>query len=120
MYSTKVLEQFQNTKRVGELPDADAYVQVDNPACGDILRLSIKVREGRISGVRFRARGCVAAIACGAQLADMICYKSVAEARAINSEELIRALGGLPSTSFHASQLAIEALNRALKQVAAR
>jgi nitrogen fixation NifU-like protein len=59
MYSIKVLEQFQNTKRVGELPDADAYVQVDNPACGDILRLSIKVHDGHISDVRFRARGCV-------------------------------------------------------------
>jgi nitrogen fixation NifU-like protein len=118
MYSTRVLEQFQNTKRVGELPDADVYVQVDNPVCGDILRVSIKARDGHISDVRFRARGCVAAIACGAQLADMIFHKSVAEARAITSEELISALGGLPKASFHASQLAIEALDRALKQLA--
>lgn len=117
MYSTRVLEQFQNTKRVGELPDADAYAQVDNPACGDILRVSIKVRDGRIVDARFRARGCVAAIACAAQLADMICQKSIAEARAINKEELISALDGLPSTSFHASQLAIKALNQALKQI---
>lgn len=117
MYSSQVLDQFQNTKRVGELPDADAYVQVDNPACGDILRLSIKVRDGHISDVRFRARGCVAAIACGAQLADMICDKSFAEAKALNTEELITALGGLPATSVHASHLAIEALGRALKQL---
>ncbi len=117
MYSAKVLQQFQNTKHVGELTDADAYVQVDNPACGDILRVSIKVRDGHISDVRFRARGCVAAIACGAQLADMIHDKPITEARAIKNEELIEALGGLPTTSFHASQLAIEALNRALKQL---
>jgi nitrogen fixation protein NifU and related proteins len=117
MYSNRVLEQFQNTKRVGELPDADAYVQADNPVCGDILRVSIKVRDGHISDVRFRARGCVAAIACGAELADMIWHKSVAEAKAINSKQLISALGGLPSTSVHASHLAIEALNKALKQL---
>lgn len=117
MYSAKVLEQFQNTKHVGELTDADAYVQVDNPACGDILRVSIKVREGHISEVRFRARGCVAAIACAAQLTDMIHRKTIAEARAIKSEELIEALGGLPNTSIHASHLAIEALDRALKQI---
>src|SRR5512146_906016 len=117
MYSAKVLEQFQNTRHVGELTDADAYVQVDNPVCGDILRVSIKVRDGHISDVRFRARGCVAAIACGAQLADMICDRPISVARAIKSEELIEALGGLPTTSFHASQLAIEALSRALKQL---
>ncbi len=117
MYSAKVLAQFQNTRHVGELPDADAYAQVDNPGCGDILRVSIKVRDGQISDVRFRARGCVAAIACGAQLADMIHKKPIADAKAIKREELIQALDGLPATSFHASQLAIDALERALKQI---
>ncbi len=118
MYSARVLAQFQNTRHVGELQDADAYAQVDNPACGDILRISIKVRDGQISDVRFRARGCVAAIACGAELADMIHKRPVADARTIKREQLIEALGGLPATSFHASQLAIDALQRALKQIA--
>lgn len=117
MYSQRVLQQFQNTKRVGELTDADAYVQVDNPACGDILRVSLKVREGSIADVRFRARGCVAAIACGAQLAEMICDRPVAEARDLKREDLISALDGLPEASVHASQLAIDALRAALKQI---
>jgi len=117
MYSSQVLAQFQNTKRVGELPDADAYVQVDNPACGDVLRVSIKVRNGQIVDARFRARGCVAAIACAAQIADMICGKSVTEASEIKREELITALGGLPAPSLHASQLAIDAISQALRQV---
>lgn len=117
MYSHRVLQQFQNTRRVGELPDADAYVQADNPACGDILRISIKVRDGRIVDVRFRARGCVAAIACGAQLADMICDHTLQEAHSLTREELVAALQGLPDTSMHASHLALDALKQALKQV---
>lgn len=117
MYSHRVLEQFQNTSHVGELPDADAYVQVDNPVCGDILRLSVKVRQGRIVDARFRARGCVAAIACAAQLADMICDRSLEEARSLTREELVAALQGLPETSLHASHLALDALNQALKQL---
>lgn len=117
MYSAKVLEQFQNTKHVGEIAEADAYAQVENPGCGDILDLSLKICDGHIVDVRFRARGCVAAIACGAQLADMIYEKPVAVARAIRGKEIIESLGGLPTTSLHASQLAIEALTRALKQL---
>jgi nitrogen fixation protein NifU and related proteins len=117
MYSSKVLQQFQNAQRVGDLPDADAYVQVDNPACGDILRMSLKVRNGQIVDARFRVRGCVAAVACGAQLTEMICDRSIAHAKAIEREHLIGALGGLPPASIHASQLAIDALQRALKQL---
>jgi nitrogen fixation protein NifU and related proteins len=119
MYSPQVLKQFQNTKNVGELADADAYVQVDNPICGDILRMSIKVKDGHVTDVRFRARGCVAAIACGAQLAEMIRDKSIIEAASIGREELASALGGLPTASSHAAQLAVEALRRALAQLPA-
>jgi nitrogen fixation NifU-like protein len=117
MYSHRVLEQFQNTKRVGELPDADAYVQVDNPACGDVLRITVKVAHGKIVDARFRVRGCVAAVACGAQLVDMMCGRSLAEVRAIKREEILAALDGLPETSLHASHLAMDALGATLKQL---
>lgn len=117
MYSHRVLEQFQNTDRVGELPDADAYVQVDNPACGDILRMSVKVSHGSIVDAHFRVRGCVAAVACGAQLTEMICGKSLAELRAFKREEIVAALGGLPEASMHASHLAMDALAATLKQL---
>ena len=117
MYSHRVLEQFQNSRRVGDLPDADAYVQVDNPACGDVLRMSIKVRNGHVVDARFRARGCVAAIACGAQLTDMICNKPLSDLRKLTRQDLIVALDGLPDTSMHASYLALDALAQALKQL---
>ncbi|HET8668889.1 MAG TPA: iron-sulfur cluster assembly scaffold protein [Terriglobales bacterium] len=117
MYSHRVLQQFQNSKRVGDLPDADAYVQVDNPACGDVLHMSIKVRDGQVVDARFRARGCVAAIACGAQITEMICNKSVDEVRTLKREDLIAALEGLPETSIHASHLAFDAVTKALNQI---
>ena len=116
MYSRQVLEQFQNTRNVGELPDASAYVRVDNPACGDILQLAIKVSHGHVADAKFRARGCVAAIACGSQLVDMIMGKPLAALQSFRREDLIAALGGLPEASTHASQLAVDALSAALKR----
>jgi nitrogen fixation NifU-like protein len=117
MYSRQVLEQFQNTKNVGELENADAYVRLDNPACGDILQLALKTRNGRISDARFRARGCVCAIACGAQLTEMVLNRTLPEARALRREDLVEQLGGLPPASGHAAVLAVEALQAALKQL---
>jgi nitrogen fixation NifU-like protein len=115
MYSRQVLEQFQNTRYVGDLPDASAYARVDNPACGDTLQLAIKVADGRIADARFRARGCVAAIACGAQLVEIIVGQPLAQVRNLRRERLVETLGGLPETSMHASQLAIDALAAVLK-----
>jgi nitrogen fixation NifU-like protein len=117
MYSRQVLEQFQCTQHVGDLENADAYARVDNPVCGDILQLAIRVSAGRITAAKFRARGCVCAIACGSQLAELILDKTLAEALSIRREDLVEKLGGLPPASGHAAVLAIEALNSALKQL---
>lgn len=117
MYSRQVLEHFQSTENVGDLEDADAYVRQDNPACGDILQLALKVEAGRITVARFRARGCVCAIACGSKITEMILGKTFAEARALKREELTQQLGGLPPASGHAAVLAIDALTAALKQL---
>jgi NifU-like protein involved in Fe-S cluster formation len=118
MYSPRVLAQFQNERFAGEMPDADVYVQVDNPACGDILRLALKTEDGRISDARFRARGCVASIASASQLCELLIGRSVAEARALRREEIVAALGGLPEASVHASHLAVDALKAALREFA--
>ncbi len=117
MYSRQVLDHFQNTRNVGDLPDATAYVRVDNPACGDMLQLALKVEGNRIVQARFRARGCVAAIACASQLTELIDGATLAAVRALRREELVAALGGLPEASLHASHLALDALAAALKQI---
>jgi len=117
MYSRQVLEHFQNTRNVGDLENADAYVRVDNPGCGDVLQLALKVQQGRITAAKFRARGCVCAIACASQLTEMIRDQELPVVRAIGREDLERALGGLPPASRHAATLAIDALTAALKQI---
>jgi nitrogen fixation NifU-like protein len=114
MYSRQVIEQFQSLRHVGELPDADAYVRADNPVCGDVLQLAM-VANGRIAAAKVRAHGCVAAVACASQLADMILHRPLAQLLTLRSEHVACALGGLPEASLHASQLAAEALASALK-----
>ncbi len=117
MYSPLVLDHLQNPRNVGELADATASAQIENPACGDILRLSVKVADGLITDVRFRAKGCVPAIACGSMLTEMLQRRSLAEARSLKREDLVAALGGLPDASAHASHLAMEALAAVLRRI---
>ncbi len=117
MYSPQLLEHFRNPRNVGELPQADASIQVENPACGDVMQLMIAVREGRIEEARFRTRGCVASIACGSLLTEMLRGRTLAEANSLQREELVRQVGGLSNESVHASHLAIDALKAALKQI---
>lgn len=117
MYSAQVLNHFQNPRNAGELPDADASVQLENPACGDVLKLALKVSGGRIVAARFKAKGCVPAMACGSLLTEMLVGRSLQEVRHLNREQLVAAIGGLPKESLHASHLAMDALTAALKQL---
>jgi nitrogen fixation NifU-like protein len=117
MYSPQLLDHFQNPRNPGELADADASVEIENPACGDILKLMLKIVDGHIAEVRFKARGCVASIACGSALTELILGKTWGEAKMLNRENVTAAVGGLPQASSHAAQLAIDALSTALSQI---
>src|SRR5690348_6964140 len=117
MYSEQVLDHFQNPRNAGELADADVSVQLENPACGDILKLWLKAKDGLITEARFKAKGCVPAMACGSLLTEMITGRTLAEARQMKREELVKAIGGLPKESSHAGHLAIDALAAALRTV---
>jgi nitrogen fixation protein NifU and related proteins len=117
MYSAQILDHFQNPRNAGDLPDEDAAVEIENPVCGDVLRLSLKIASGRISSIRFKAKGCVPAIACGSALTEMALDKTPEEARRITREELTTFVGGLPPASTHAAQLSLDALSSALAQV---
>ncbi len=117
MYSAQVLDHFEHPRNVGEVADATAAVQVENPACGDVMRLSVKVVDGCITEVGYRVKGCVPAIACGSLLTEMLCQRTLAEAHNIKREELVKALGGLPQASAHASHLAMDALAAVLKKL---
>ena len=98
----------------------DASVEVENPACGDVLKLTAKLMDGRIAEIKFLAQGCVPALACGSVLTELVIGKTPKEVAKIRSEELVRELGGLPETSTHASHLAMDALAELLKKLAPR
>jgi len=117
MYSSELLDHFEHPRNVGDLKGGSVAVQLENPACGDILRLSMKVHDGRIVDVRFRAKGCVPAIACGSLLTELVRGKTLTEARAVDRQQIVDGIGGLPEAATHASHLAIDALVAALKQL---
>lgn len=117
MFSPQVLDHFEHPRHSGSIPEPDASVQLQNPACGDVLKLTLKVADGRVSDIRFLAKGCVPSIACASALTVLVRGKAIADARNIRREQLVEAVGGLPPASSHASHLAIDALHAALDQL---
>lgn len=115
MYSAQLLNHFQNPRNAGDVFTPDASAQIENPACGDILKLTLRVSDGHINEIGFRAKGCVPAMACGSLLTEMVKGKTPADARKLTREELVAAIGGLPEASSHAAHLALDALNTVLR-----
>ena len=117
VYSPEVLDHFQNPRNAGEVEAPEATAQLENPACGDILELTLKLEGRRIAEIRFRAKGCVPAMACGSAITELVKGKSVDEARHVSREDLIRKVGALPQASAHASHLAIDTLAALLREL---
>jgi nitrogen fixation protein NifU and related proteins len=110
VFNDTILDHFRSPHNAGDLLDATTTVEVTNPVCGDVLRLSVRVENGRIAAARFKAQGCVAAIASSSVLTDMLLGKSAGEARRITPQQISEALGGLPPATFHAAQLCVDAV----------
>ena len=119
MFNEIILEHFKNPRNAGELTDANAQVEVSNPVCGDILRLSAMIEGTRIVEVRFKTRGCVAAIAASSILTGMLAGKSLEHARAITALSISDSLGGFPPASFHAAQLCVDGVAALLRKAPA-
>jgi len=110
VYSAELLDHFQNPRNAGEVEAPDSFARLQNPACGDVLELTLKLNGRRVSDIRFRAKGCVPAMACGSAITELIKGKNLDEARQVSREELVRKVGGLPQASAHASHLAMDTL----------
>ena len=117
-YSATFKDHIANPRNVGELLDATNIAEETNPVCGDRLRLSLRVRDGRIEAARFLAYGCAPTLACGSVLAGMIEGMTIEDAAQLTRQEISSALNGLPARKGHAAALAIETLRTALAAAA--
>jgi len=114
-YSELFKDHLANPRNGGELADANAMAEETNPVCGDRLRLSLRIHDGRIEAARFLAYGCPPTLACGSVLAEMLEGMSIEEAMRLTRNQLVTALGGLSPQKRHAAALAIETLHAALE-----
>ena len=113
-YSLSFKDHLENPRNAGELPEANASAEETNPVCGDRLRLSLRVNEGRIEAAGFLAYGCPPTLVCGSILTEMVIGKTIEEAGSLSRKDLLDIVGGLPSRKQHAAALAIETLRAAL------
>jgi NifU-like protein involved in Fe-S cluster formation len=113
-YSQTFNDHIANPRNAGELADANAVGEETNPICGDRLRLSLRVYEGRIEAAGFLAYGCPPTLACGSVMTEMITGMMVEDALLVTRKDLLNKLGGLPSRKHHAAALSIEVLRTAL------
>ncbi|BAF59236.1 MAG: Fe-S cluster assembly scaffold protein NifU [Pelotomaculum sp.] len=120
MYSEKVIEHFSNPRNVGEIPDADGVGEIGNQVCGDITKIFIKVEDNVIKDIKFKTFGCGAAIASGSMLTEMAKGKTIEEALQITNKHVADMLGGLPPQKMHCSNLAADALYKAIEDYKSR
>ena len=114
-YSQAFKDHIANPRNAGELPDANATAEETNPVCGDRMRLSLRIRDGRIEAARFLAYGCPPTLVCGSVLTELVVGRSIDEAMLLSRKDLVDALGGLPARKQHAAALAIETLHAAIE-----
>jgi nitrogen fixation NifU-like protein len=126
VYSTELLDHFENPRNAGTVKAPDCSARLENPVCGDILELSLSLegdmsedskQSRRIGDIRFRAKGCVPTLACGSAITELAKGKTVAEARQLIEVDLVQKIGGLPPASTHASHLAMDTLAALLRDL---
>jgi len=119
-YNPKIIAHFTHPHNVGEIKDADGVGEVGNPMCGDMMKLTIKVGKDKggeeiIEDIKFKTYGCAAAIATSSMITDMAMGKTLDEAIKITRADVAEELGGLPEIKMHCSNLAADALKKAIE-----
>ncbi|MBT7568208.1 iron-sulfur cluster assembly scaffold protein [archaeon] len=113
-YTKAVFDHFQNPRNMGEIEDADGVGTVGNPSCGDVLKVMLKVDGDKIEDVKFQTFGCAAAIASSSMMTTLVKGKSLGEAKKVTNKDVAAALGQLPPIKVHCSNLAADALQKAI------
>jgi nitrogen fixation NifU-like protein len=114
MYSEIVMDHFKNPRNVGVIEDADGIGEVGNPVCGDMMTITIKVKDNRIEDIKFQTFGCGSAIAVSSMVTEMAKGKTLEEALKITNKSVVEKLGGLPKNKLHCSNLGADALHQAI------
>lgn len=115
-YNDKVIDHFLNPRNVGEIENPHGMATVGDSTCGDFLRATILVEDGRIRDFKFLTQGCPAAIATSSIATEVAIGKTLEEALELNDNDVIVAAGGIPARKAHCSLLAIRALHEAIRQ----
>jgi NifU-like protein involved in Fe-S cluster formation len=116
MYSQKLLDHFEHPRNAGDLMEPHARAIVENPACGDVLGLEIRVDGERITEIAFKAKGCVPAMACASAVTELVRGQSLDAAAKLTKEDVRAAVESVPQASGHALDLAVEAVQAVLKR----
>ena len=120
LYNDTVMDHFLNPRNMGDVESADGVGEVGAAACGDIMKISLKIRDGKIEDARFKTFGCGSAIASSSMATELIKGRTLEEAKNFSNQEVVDALGGLPPVKIHCSVLAEEALKAAIEDYEAR
>lgn len=114
IYTKKVMTHFKNPHNMGRITKSDGVGRVGNPKCGDVMWLYIKVKNGKITDVKFETFGCVAAIATSSMVTDLAKGKTLEKVLSITKDDIVKGLGGLPPIKMHCSLLAVDAIHEAI------
>lgn len=114
------MDHFRNPRNMGVIDDADGVGEVGNPTCGDMMRITIKVKGDRLEDVKFQTLGCGAAVATSSMVTEMAIGKTLEEAEEISNKSVAESLGGLPPAKMHCSNLAADGLHEAIKDYRTR
>jgi len=115
MYTEKVLDHFRNPRNMGKMENPDGVGKVGNPNCGDIMVIYIKVKDDRISDIKFQTFGCTAAISSSSIATELVKGKTLDEALKLTRGDVANELGGLPAIKMHCSNLAADAIKAAIE-----
>jgi nitrogen fixation NifU-like protein len=115
MYTDKVMDHFMNPRNVGEIENPSGVGEVGNAKCGDIMRIYLDVEDNIIKDIKFKTFGCGAAIATSSMATELVKGKTIEEALKLTNKAVAEALGGLPPAKMHCSNLAADALHKAIE-----
>lgn len=115
MYTKKVMKQFKKLKNLGEIKNPDGMGTIGNPVCGDVIQITIKIKNDIIKDIKFKTMGCVAAIATSSKITEIVKGKTIKQALKITNADVAKSLGGLPDEKMHCSNLAAAALKKAIQ-----